>query len=154
MINPDTAHKYTNALHSRYSGLNTLELEFARAIDNEGHPWVRNPSNGGYFIPLLSKGENRNFFPDFIVWKNDKVIALDPKAEHLIMQDSGRKLFDIRDYEGELDIVVRLFTRGEWTDNPINKLNDNGYTVWSLRAGRVWGRHFNSVQDVVQVALN
>ncbi|MCA0174617.1 DEAD/DEAH box helicase family protein [Bacillus sp. RAR_GA_16] len=154
MVNPDNAQSYVNSLHSRYSGLNSLELDFAKAIDNEGHPWVRNPSNGGYFIPLLSKGTNRNFFPDFIVWKDNKVIALDPKAENLIMQDSGRKLFDIRNYQGQLDIVVRLFTMGEWTDNPINRLNEEGYTVWSLRAGRVWGRHFTSIQEAVHVALN
>lgn len=153
MINPNNTVEFNNALHSRYSGLNSLELSFARAIDELGYTWVKNPSNGGYSIPLLMKGTKRNFYPDFLVWKNDVVYALDPKADDLIMHDAGRKLFEIRDHNGHLVIAVRLFTKGEWTDNPINKENDMGYTVWALRAGRVWARHFMSIEEAVQAAL-
>jgi type III restriction enzyme len=154
MVNPDSSIEFTHALHSRYSGLNSLEVSFAKAIDALGYTWVRNPSNGGYCIPLLMKSTNRNFYPDFLVWKNDVVYALDPKADDLIIQDAGRKLFDIRDFEGHLDIAVRLFTKGEWTDNPINKTADRGYTVWALRAGRIWARHFLSIEEAVQAALS
>lgn len=153
VINPEKAEVFTNALHSRYSGLNSLELSFARAIDGLGLPWARNPSNGGYSIPLLVKGTNRNFFPDFLVWKDNIVYALDPKADDLIVHDSGRKLFDIRDPEGHLNIAVRLFTRGEWIDNPITKINDRGYTVWALRAGRVWTRHYTTIEEAVGASL-
>jgi hypothetical protein len=68
---------------------------------------------------------------------------------------AGRKLFVIRDHQGQLDIVVRLFTKGAWADNPINRLNADGYTtVWSLRVGIVWGRHFTSTLEAVHAALN
>ncbi|RHW34810.1 hypothetical protein D1B31_19270 [Neobacillus notoginsengisoli] len=153
MVNPDSVQHFENALHSKYSGLNSLELEFARAIDKEGYPWSRNPSNGGYFIPLLHKGTSRNFFPDFLVWKDNKIYALDPKGENLIVQDAGKKLLDIRDFEGDLDIAVRLFTKGKWTDSPIEKSNESGYTVWSLRAGKVWARPFDTVEEAVKAAL-
>jgi type III restriction enzyme len=153
MINPESVQYFENAVHQKYSGLNNLELEFARAIDNEGYPWARNPSNGGYFIPLLNKGSNRSFFPDFLVWKGDKVYALDPKGENLIVQDAGKKLLDIRDFEGNLDIVVRLFTKGKWTDSPIEKTPEDGYTVWSLRAGKVWARPFDTIEEAVKAAL-
>ena len=54
--------------------------------------WVRNPSNGGYSIPLLDKGDTRHFYPDFLVWQDDLIFAIDPKAGHLLTKDAGRKL--------------------------------------------------------------
>jgi hypothetical protein len=62
---------------------------------------VRNPSNGGFSIPLLEKGDSRNFYPDFLVWKDGVVFALDPKGGHLIgKDDADLKLLDIRDEKG------------------------------------------------------
>src|SRR3546814_5456489 len=87
---PDQLHRFSNAIHEGYSDLSPSELEFARAIDQLGLKWVRNPSNGGYSIPLLEKGGTRRFFPDFLVWKDGVTYAIDPKGKHLILEDAGR----------------------------------------------------------------
>lgn len=95
-------------------------------------------------------GATRNFFPDFLVWKDDVVYALDPKADNLIVQDAGHKLFDIRDFEGRLNICVRLFTKGKWSDSPIELRENQGFTVWAVRSGRIWARDFDTMEEAVQ----
>jgi hypothetical protein len=37
----------------------------------------------------------KNFNPDFLVWVGQRVIAIDTKGDHLIVEDAGRKLFHI-----------------------------------------------------------
>jgi type III restriction enzyme len=60
---------FKNPLHEGYDGLNaTLELPFARALDDTGLVWARNRSQTGYKIPLVTLGQTVWFFPDFIVW--------------------------------------------------------------------------------------
>lgn len=46
-----------------YTDLNKLELAFARALDETGHDWCRNPSRSGYGIPLITLGATRTFYP-------------------------------------------------------------------------------------------
>jgi hypothetical protein len=53
-----------------------------------------------------------------LVWKDDMVFAVDPKGRHLLMMDSGRKLLNIQDEKGQRKILVRLITRGRWSDKP------------------------------------
>jgi type III restriction enzyme len=62
VVNPKKYITFTNATHEGYSDLKPLEELFARAIDDTGLRWVRNPSNGGYSIPLLQTGDTRRFF--------------------------------------------------------------------------------------------
>src|SRR5690606_14857594 len=58
--------KYSYALHEGYSGMNDLEKAFATALDKTKKSWCRNPSQGGYEIPLLDRGSTRTFNPDFL----------------------------------------------------------------------------------------
>ncbi|MCB4863235.1 DEAD/DEAH box helicase family protein [Sphingobium sp. PNB] len=49
---------FHNSLYPRYAGLNKFELPFATALDDFGLTWHRNPSSGGFYIPLLSEGDD------------------------------------------------------------------------------------------------
>lgn len=153
ITNPNKIERFENALHEGYSDLNALESDVARTLDSTGFPWVRNPANGGYSIPLLEKGSNWNFFPDFLIWKDDVIIALDPKGEHLISKDSGIKLLNIRDEKGKRRVVVRLLTQGKWAD-PKQQTSQKGYTVWSIsNAGKPKSRYSETLEDAVLTGL-
>jgi type III restriction enzyme len=155
-VKPDELVCYKHALHAGYSGLNTEEAELAQAIDETGLPWIRNPSNGGYSIPLLTRGDTRNFFPDFLVWKDDVVYALDPKSRLLIGTDAGRKLMDIKDEKGQRKVVVRLITKGKWdaaTFKPDPSVK-SGYSVWSVnKHGIIRAQHCPSIKRAAEVCL-
>lgn len=133
LANPERYERFTHALHEGYSDLNGTELLLARAIDATGLPWVRNPANGGYNIPLLEKGDTRAFFPDFLVWKDDRIFALDPKGGQLLARDAGRKLLAIRDEKGRQRVVVRFITEGKWNYETLKPAGPSvGYSVWRL----------------------
>lgn len=153
LVNPTKAKPYQNALHDSYE-LNSLEQEIAEAIDETGLDWCRNPENGGYSIPLLEKGDTRRFFPDFLVWKDDQVFALDPKGGHLLARDAWRKLLDIRDEKGQRRILVRLISEGKWTD-AVQEIGKKGYTVWSTAktTGRLRVKHVSTAAEAVEAAL-
>src|SRR6266436_3572431 len=51
--------RFQNAVHPGYSGLNEFELEFANALDKSRKTWCRNPSRGGFEIPLLDRGNTK-----------------------------------------------------------------------------------------------
>lgn len=133
--------KFTNALHEGYSGLNELEKEFAEALDKTKKPWCRNPSQGGYEIPLLDRGSTRTFNPDFLVWADAKhIVAIDTKGDHLIVEDAGRKLFHIEPVSAGAQVYVRLVTEGHWTvvnGQPSKQKGKTGFTVWSLKQGKL-----------------
>ena len=77
MVDPTKAEPFTHAVHEAYSGLNqTLELPFAQALDKERVTWCRNPSQSGYPIPLLSPGQSRTFYPDFLVLKKSERLRI------------------------------------------------------------------------------
>ncbi len=153
LINPAKLETFENALHEGYSDMNGKEIEFARALESAGVLWARNPSNGGFSIPLLEKGDSRNFYPDFLVWKDGFVFALDPKGDHLIGKDAGLKLLDIRDEKGARRIIVRLITQGRWSD-PKTKTSPEGLTVWSMsKAGKPKPKHCSTIEDAVVASL-
>jgi type III restriction enzyme len=155
IVKPDEVEQFTNSLHAGYSDLAGFEPEFARAIDATGLPWVRNPSNGGYSIPLLDKGETRRFFPDFIVWKGDLIYALDPKGDHLIHKDAGRKLLNIRDETGKERVIVRLITEGRWDSDPIKPKGGGGYSVWRISsAGKLRCTHHATPEQTIEKCLD
>lgn len=151
--NPAKAKPYKNALHDTYE-LNGLEREIAEAIDETGLDWTRNPENGGYSIPLLDKGNTRRFFPDFLVWKDGVIFAIDPKGGHLLASDAWRKLLDIRDEKGQRKVLVRLISEGRW-DDQAQKLGPSGFTVWSAvkATGKPRARHYPGVTEAVSAAL-
>ena len=103
---------FNNALHAGYSGLNKDELAFAKALDKTKRVWCRNPSQGGFGIPLLDRGNTRTFNPDFLAWTEKTVVAIDTKGDHLITEDAGRKLFFIEKVEDGPELVIRLVTKG------------------------------------------
>jgi type III restriction enzyme len=150
--NPGDMVKFKNALHEGYSGLNKLEKKFALAIDSTRRVWFRNPSKGFFEIPLLDMGGTKNFNPDFIVWVDNSIVAIDTKGDHLIIADAGRKLFHIEKFGNGPDIKIRLVTEGQWNEN-ISKENNDGYTVWMLRNGKAYPIHCKDVSEAVRVCL-
>lgn len=152
---PDKSSPFQHALHAAYSGLNTLELDFAQALDDTGYTWVRNPASGGYGIPLLRKGKGpKNFYPDFLVWRDDTIFALDTKGDHLIMEAAGSKMLDIAGPAGTRRVVVRLITQGKWNKEPIKPLGGLGYSVWTLKHGLPHPTYCeHGLAEVVEAAL-
>ena len=146
---------FHNALHEGYSDLIPDEEEVAHAIDKTGHVWARNPSLSGFAIPLLDRGRTRNFYPDFLVWKDGTVFAIDPKGEPYLATDAGRKLLSIRDESSARLIVVRLITSGRWNTETLKKISEGGYTAWTLtNTGKIRSRYKVDVEGIVGVCLD
>jgi type III restriction enzyme len=95
LYNPVKSVSFSNSIHEKYSQLNKLEIEFARELDKFGLKWYRNPARTGYSIPLITLGSTRNFYPDFLIFHPNKIIAIDTSGEHLIKDKVDRKLFNI-----------------------------------------------------------
>lgn len=151
----DKLISFNHALHEGYSDLNPDEEDVARLLDSVGHPWCRNPSSGGFSIPLLDRGRTRNFFPDFLVWKDDAIFALDPKGEPYLATDAGRKLLAIRDDSGNKRVVVRLITRGRWDVENLRPLSQSGFSAWSLtNTGKIRARHKPNLAEVIDSCLD
>jgi type III restriction enzyme len=153
-VRPDATHKFNNSVHESYSDLNTPELAVAHEIDGTGHTWVRNPVNGGYSIPLLDKGESRRFFPDFLVWKDKKIIAIDPKGGFLLQTEAGRKLLAIRDENGQQRILVRFITDGTWSAETMKQTSSSGFSIWRMTTtGQIRCTTHADVASAVKKAL-
>ena len=153
LVNPAKAKPYQNALHASYD-LNPLEHEIAAAIDATGLDWARNPVNGGFAIPLLDIGDKRRFFPDFLVWKDELIFALDPKGGHLLAGDAGKKLMNIQDEKGQRKLIVRFISEGRYNDD-LQKLGSGGLTVFSAvkSTGKLRAKAVSSAAEAVEVAL-
>jgi type III restriction enzyme len=146
----DEMEAFSNALHEGYSGLNSLELAFAREIDKTGLTWYRNPSRSGYNIPLISVGPTRNFYPDFLVWKGKDVFAIDTTGGHLLQEKTGRKLLSISPAKATGGrLVVRLVSEGKWNAD-VEQEDSDGYTVWGQKQDRsLRATHVESVAAAV-----
>ncbi|MBF0556178.1 MAG: DEAD/DEAH box helicase family protein [Nitrospirae bacterium] len=143
---------FTSSIHEGYSGFNSLELEFAKALDKTQRVWFRNPSRGLFEIPLLAHGGTKNFNPDFIVWADKGIVAIDTKGDHLIFEDSGRKLFSIDKIGTGPDLAIHLVTRGMWNEQR-EKTGAEGFTVWSIRNGRPHPKPVATMADAVTICL-
>lgn len=156
MVDPATSDEFTNSLHKGYSGLNkTLELPFANELDKQKVRWCRNPSQSGYSIPLLSLGQSKAFYPDFLVWKGKYVFALDTKGEHILQNEVGRKLLAIVPHtRAKVSLLVRLISKGAWDRTP-QRISGEGYTVWALgNANALKPIHCPTLETAVKVCLN
>lgn len=154
LARPDSLELFNNALHEGYSDLKPNELQVARAIDATGLIWCRNPVNGGFSIPLLDKGDSRRFFPDFLVWKGDKVVAIDPKGAHLLLGDAGRKLLAIRDERGRQRVLLRFITEGRWSHETMKQVSRDGFSVWRMNSsGQIRSTHHVTAEDAVNKCL-
>lgn len=149
-----TMKPFKYAVHEGYSGLNGFEKLFAEALDKSKKVWFRNPSRGLFAIPLLDKGGTNHFNPDFLVWTQDTICAIDTKGDHLITEDSTRKLFFIDKVGGNTGpmLIVRLVTEGEW-DEHVKKIGPSGYTVWTLKQGKISPLHVDTIDEAVQTCL-
>ena len=130
---PKNAPAFVNGLYERYTGLNKFELSFAKELDNIRVVWHRNPSSGGFYIPLLSEGDTGSFYPDFVVWKGNKIFCLDTKGSHLLSDAVARKLFDIKE-DGRTKVQVRFISEGKQSALR-GKAIKGGYTVWKMKLG-------------------
>jgi type III restriction enzyme len=148
---PPDAPEFDNGLHERYAGFRKFELEFARGIDKTGNLWHRNPVSGGFHIPLLSEGDTKSFYPDFLVWKGGFVFCLDTKGSHLLTDAVARKLFDIQD-AGKTKVYVRFITEGKQTELR-GKTTKGGYTVWKMKAGTPVAIHVDSLDKAMKECL-
>lgn len=148
---PKNGLSFTNGLYARYAGFNKFELVFANALDKVGNTWHRNPSSGGFHIPLLSEGDTASFFPDFIVWKGKFVYCLDTKGGHLLTDAVARKLFDIQD-EGKTKVLVRFITEGKQTELR-GKAIKGGFTVWKMKSGTPTPVHVETLDKAVVECL-
>jgi len=151
----DDLEPFDNALHVGYEGLNTLEREFAKALDATGLDWCRNPSQTGYGIPLITLGATSTFYPDFLIWREDEVLAVDTKGQHLLVDAAGRKLLAIRAAAGaSTRLSIRFVSRGHFNEK-IEQEDREGATLFSRREedGKIRTTHVDSVADAVSALL-
>lgn len=134
LVRTDEMITFKHSLHEGYAGLNSLEQPFAEALDRLGQRWSRNPSRSGYGIPLITPGTTSNFYPDFFVWMDSCVYAIDTTGGHLLQEKAARKLLTIQvpgDVESRL--VIRFVSEGRWRALPhVVQEDTEGYTVWEL----------------------
>lgn len=147
-----SAPTFTNGLYDRYAGFNKFELSFAEELDKDSCTWHRNPSSGGFHIPLLSEGDTAAFYPDFIAWKGKKVFCLDTKGGHLLGEAVTRKLFDIKDHDGKVNVQVRFISEGHQTELR-GKAIKGGYTVWKMKSGKPTAVHLPTLGKAVVECL-
>jgi type III restriction enzyme len=155
-VDPAEAVSFTKALHNKYSGLNPLELKFARALDKSQRVWARNPRNSGFYIPLLDLSSASTYWPDFLVWVDKVIVAIDTKGGHLLTDATLGKLFEIDTLGEPAKVVLRLVSQGEAQVSPggqINKLSNSGFTVWSWKAGKLHAQVAEDEKKVVKLAL-
>lgn len=144
---PKNAPVFTNGVYERYAGFNKFELSFANAIDEANLLWHRNPSSGGFYIPLLSEGNTGSFYPDFIVWKKNSLFCLDTKGSHLLTDAVARKLFDIKE-DGKTKVQVRFISEGKQTELR-GKAIKGGFTVWKMKFGAPTAVHVDDLAKAV-----
>ena len=148
---PKSGVTFLNGLYEKYAGFNKFELPCAEAIDKTGSTWHRNPSSGGFHIPLLSEGDTSSFYPDFLVWKKDLVYCIDTKGGHLLSDAVARKLFDIK-ANGKTKVLVRFITEGKQTELR-GKALKGGYTVWKMKTGSPTAIHVDDIDAAVKECL-
>jgi type III restriction enzyme len=144
---------FKNAVHGGYDGLNSFEKEVANGLDRTGLIWARNPSRSGYRIPLTESGRTQDFFPDFLVWEEDQVFAVEVKGAYL-HSDALRKLVNIQPGPTDLARVwVRFILEGLVDDSGATP-SLTGYTILTLRPdGRRSYRHFESIDEALAKVL-
>lgn len=150
----DVAESFTHSIHSAYSGLNSLELDFAKAIDTAEHKWARNVPRTGYGIPLISKGSTQKFYPDFLIWTENKVTCLDTKGAHLIAETRERKLLTIHNPANATPEVVIAFVSEGTYDDDLSLEGSDGYTFWKLgNDGQIKALTYDTLPELVAAVV-
>lgn len=145
--------EFKNSVHSKYSDFNSFELSFAQELDKTGLIWMRNPKNGFLKIKLLDGKGTETFNPDFIVWTEQAILALDTKGDHLIHTDTGRKLFYIEKACDGKDLVVKLISEKKYNKDE-QVIDHNGYTVWMLKQGKVTPITCSTIREAVNICCD
>ena len=158
LVRPDELIRFQHSVHEGYSDLKPEELAFARALDETGNAWCRNPSKSGYGIPLITPGRTRTFYPDFLAWLSDDsgdTYAIDTTGAHLLGEKTGRKLLFIRAPRGVPGhLHVRFVAKGK-IDAALPQSDKAGYTVFSQRADHsLRNTYVEEIKDAVQAALH
>jgi type III restriction enzyme len=153
-IDVGSFEEFRRSLHPRYSGMNSLEIRFARALDKTQRLWARNPVGSGYSLPLLSEG--RAYWPDFLVWVDKAVVALDTKGDHLLVEATSSKLFEIDGAGKGRGVVLRLVSEGHVviSNGTVNRRSNSGFTVWKWTNGRLKSHHIETEKEAVEEAIN
>ena len=145
---------YRNAIHAEYNGLNAFEIEVANALDLLGKTWCRNPSLTGYGLPIAELGaESRNFYPDFLLWTEAEVWAIDPKGSHLKEAAAQNKLFDIPQSGGTLPLRVALVLQGKFSvsnNGAWSRDAKEGYTLARRQSGQIRVQSDSSVSALIR----
>jgi type III restriction enzyme len=121
LYNQTNSINFNGSIHQKYSQLNKLEEKFARELDKFSYKWCRNPSRTGYSIPLVTLGSTRNFYPDFLIFHPNKIIAVDTSGEHLIKDKVDRKLLNISP-----KLLVCFVSSGKWDEKSVEKTDESG----------------------------
>lgn len=144
LVDTSDSIEFSKSLHERYSGLNGFESKFARALDKTQRVWAQNPRNSGFHIPLLSLTSAATYWPDFLVWVDKSVIAIDTKGKHLLTDATIGKLFDIDTLGAPAKVILRLISEGEsqvTATGQIVNLSSRGYTIWTWQSGKLHASH-------------
>lgn len=152
VIVSDDSVEFKNSVHPKYSDFNNFELDFAKELDKTGLVWMRNPKNGILKIKLLDGKGTDNFNPDFIVWTDKTIYALDTKGNHLIETDSGRKLFFLEKACDGKDLIIKLISEKKYNIHG-QVIDQNGYTVWHLKQGQISPTTCSTIKDAVNLCV-
>lgn len=149
LARPDQITEYTNSVHQGYAGLNGEEARFAQALDDDGLTWARNPDRTGYGIPLITAGPTRNFYPDFLLWTEGRVVCVDTKGAHLVKETAARKLLRVN-YPGQGPRLDIQFVSVGRYNAQLERRYSEGYTAWSLADdGRISANHFPELVQLI-----
>lgn len=148
----EDSEEFENAVHARYSDFNGFELDFARELDKSGMLWMRNPKNGFLKIRLLDGKGTDTFNPDFIVWTDKAILALDTKGDHLIQTDTSRKLFYIEKACEGKDLLIKLISEKRYNENK-QVIDQHGYTVWMIKQGNIAPITCSTIKEAVNLCI-
>lgn len=144
--------EFKNSLHQGYSGFNSLEKAFAKELDKVGVTWFRNKNSGFFGIPLLDKGDTNNFNPDFVIWSDKDIIAIDTKGDHILAMDKERKIFELKNIDDGPEVRIRLVSEGTW-EKEDEKKSKEGYTVWVMKNSKIIPYSFDTIYETIKFCL-
>lgn len=95
------------------------------------------------------------YFPDFLVWIDKEIVAIDTKGTHLLLEASASKLFEIGGSEAGRRIVLRLVSEGhvEISNGTIHTRKTAGFTVWVWRHGRPQPIFCDTEKEAAEISI-
>lgn len=134
LVSPGSERPFKHSVHAAYDedDFNSFELEFANTLDKAKLFWCRNQVRSGYSIPLPTPGKTLNFYPDFLVWKDGNIFAIDTKGAHL-HADAARKLVSIKPASTSSARVFVRFVSNGVVDALGPQADGSGYTAWTFK---------------------